>query len=118
MVFRLSIAGLSVYTRIGVYGWEKALKQKVVVNVSLSYPAKSDIICYSRLKKRVVAALEAHGRELLEDVAKDLVSCIVQEYPAVSECVVELSKPVTSPSMQDRGTSVAVIWRAGDLLGT
>ncbi|MFV9870977.1 MAG: dihydroneopterin aldolase [Anaplasma ovis] len=117
MVFRLSIAGLSVYTRIGVYDWEKALKQKVLVDVSLSYSAKSDIICYSRLKKLVAGALEAHGRELLEDAAKDLIGCIVREYPVVSECIVELSKPATS-SMQDRGTSVAVIWRAGDLLGT
>ncbi|WP_447582034.1 dihydroneopterin aldolase [Anaplasma marginale] len=117
MVFRLSIAGLSVYTRIGVYDWEKALKQKVLVDVRLSYPAKSNTICYSLLKKRVIAALEVHGRELLEDVAKDLVGCIVKEHPVVDECIVELSKPATS-SMQDRGTSVAVIWRAGDLLGT
>ncbi|AGZ79655.1 dienelactone hydrolase [Anaplasma marginale str. Dawn] len=117
MVVRLSIAGLLVYTQIGVYDWEKALKQKVLVNVRLSYPAKSNTICCSLLKKRVIAALEVHGRELLEDVAKDLIGCIVKEHPVVDECIVELSKPAAS-FMKDSRTSVAVIWRTGDPLGT
>ncbi|ACZ49302.1 dihydroneopterin aldolase [Anaplasma centrale str. Israel] len=116
MVFQLSIEGLSVYMQIGVHGWEKAVKQKVLVDVNLSYLAKPGaIICYSSLKKLVIAAAsEAHGHELLEDVAKDLVGCIVKDYPVVSECTVKLSKP-TASCMQGGGTSVAVFWKAGSL---
>ena len=85
---RIFISGLRVDTVIGVYDWEREIRQTVVIDMEMSgdcvRAAASDAVCdtldYKALGKRVIAFVEASEFRLVETLAHRLAETVMAEF--------------------------------------
>lgn len=101
---RIFIEGLQVETVIGVYDWERSLRQRLVFDITLATdikPAaqKDDInqtLDYKTISDRVIAFSESKSHQLIETLAEQVAALILQEFN-VHWLAVKLSKPGALP---------------------
>ena len=94
------IEALEVETVIGIYDWERKIRQKVVLDIEMGFdnrkPAASDriedTVNYKAVSKRLVAFIEAAGFELVETLAERC-AAIVQDEFGVPWVRLKLAKP-------------------------
>jgi dihydroneopterin aldolase len=94
------IARLEAETIIGIYDWERRVKQPVVLDIEMAFdntrPAASDQIedalNYKTVAKRVIALVEASSFQLVETLAERCAALIRDEFGVVWVRV-KLSKP-------------------------
>ncbi|MGH8118263.1 MAG: dihydroneopterin aldolase [Rhodanobacteraceae bacterium] len=94
------IEGLTVETIIGIYDWERRVRQPVVLDVEMgidnSRAAMSDRIedalNYKAVSKRLVAFIEASSFQLVEALAECCAQLIREEF-AVPWVRIRLAKP-------------------------
>lgn len=97
---RVLIEGLTVFTTIGVYDWEKNLKQKLILDLEMAWnnqPAgKSDDVSlcldYFLVSKFITSFIENHQFELIETVAEQVAERIINEF-SVKWINIKVSKP-------------------------
>lgn len=94
------IEDLRIETTIGIYDWEKAIRQTVAFDIEMAFdntvPAASDAIAdtldYKAVSKRLKAYVGAAKFELVETLAERCCAIIREEF-GVSWVRLKLSKP-------------------------
>ncbi|HEX7369873.1 MAG TPA: dihydroneopterin aldolase [Rhodanobacteraceae bacterium] len=94
------IEALEVETVIGIYDWERKIRQKVVLDIEMGFdntkPAASDkiddTVNYKAVSKRLIAFIDAATFELVETLAERCAAIIREEFD-VPWVRLKLSKP-------------------------
>jgi len=97
---RVFIAGLEIETVIGIYEWERKIRQPLVFDLEMEFdnrvPAASDDIMdtldYKAVSKRLIAFVSAASFGLVETLAERCAETILAEFP-VASLRLKLSKP-------------------------
>lgn len=107
------IEALEIETVIGIYDWERNVRQKVVLDVEMAFdnrkPAASDkiedTVNYKAVSKRLIAFIEASSFELVETLAEHCAAIIRDEF-SVPWVRLKLSKPGAVTGSQAVGVVV------------
>lgn len=94
------IEGLTVETIIGIYDWERKVRQPVVLDVEMAFdntrPAASesieDTLDYKAVSKRLIAFVETSSFQLVETLAERCAGIIRDEF-GVAWVRLKLAKP-------------------------
>ena len=94
------IEGLTIETVIGIYDWERKVRQPLVLDVEMAFdntrPAASDSIAdtldYKAVSKRLIAFVEASSFQLVETLAERCAGIIRDEF-GVAWVRLKLAKP-------------------------
>jgi dihydroneopterin aldolase len=97
---RVLIEGLEVRTVIGIYDWEREIRQTVRLDLEMAWDisqaAKSDDIAdtldYKAVSKRLIAFIESSSFGLIEALAEQCAQIVLNEF-AVPWLRLKLSKP-------------------------
>lgn len=97
---RIFIDQLAIDTTIGMYDWERCIRQRVVLDLAMDFDirqaaASDDVnhtLNYKALSKRVIAFVEASRFELVETLAESVAALILEEFP-VTRVTLRLDKP-------------------------
>lgn len=94
----LSIKGLAVTTRIGVYAWEQQISQRLLIDITIPADFRNcedqlaKTIDYDKLCQRVTTYIEENSFQLIETVA-DKVALLIKAEFNLNELSVAVSKP-------------------------
>lgn len=107
------IQQLSVKTTIGVYEWEKKIKQTLLFDITMLHDtmaaAKSDNINdaldYFEVSKAVTEYVQGNAFELIETVANRVAELILTQFN-VSEVAIKLLKPGAVENAASVGVSI------------
>ena len=110
------IEGLTIETTIGIYDWERRVRQPVTLDVEMAFdntqPAASELIehalDYKRVSKRLITFVEASQFQLIETLAERCAQILREEF-GVAWLRLKLSKPGAVRGAQ----SVGVILERG-----
>jgi dihydroneopterin aldolase len=99
-VDKVFIEALEVDALIGIYDWERRIRQTLVFDIEMAFdnrvPAASDAIedtlNYKDVSKRVVEYVSQSGFGLVETLAERVAAIILDEF-GVSQVRLKLSKP-------------------------
>jgi dihydroneopterin aldolase len=97
---KVFIEGLEIETVIGIYDWERKIRQSLVFDVEMGFdnrvPAASDAIAdtldYKAVSKRLIAFVSESSFQLVETLAERCADLILAEFP-VRQLRIKLSKP-------------------------
>ena len=95
---------------IGIFDWERQVKQTVLLDIELSADIRKaalsdsidDTLNYKRVAKRVLAFVEASTFHLVETLSEQVAMLILAEFQVASVRIV-LSKPGAVRSSKDVG---------------
>jgi dihydroneopterin aldolase len=95
---------------IGIFDWERQVKQTVLLDIELSADIRKaalsdsidDTLNYKRVAKRVLAFVEASTFHLVETLSEQVAMLILAEFP-VATVRISLSKPGAVRSSKDVG---------------
>ncbi len=98
---------------IGIFDWERQVRQTVVVDIEMSADnrraaasdAIDDTLNYKRVAKRVLAFIEGSSFHLVETLAERLAMLILEDF-AVDWVRIVLSKPGAVRSSRDVGIEI------------
>jgi dihydroneopterin aldolase len=107
------ISDLKVDTRIGVYEWEKHVRQPVMLNIEIAMrDAKAgvsddfaDALDYAAVVGRVKALLADHPHHLLERLAEAVAQLVLEEFRA-PWVRVQLAKLAPLPGVRQLGVAI------------
>jgi dihydroneopterin aldolase len=107
---------------IGIFDWERQVKQTIVVDIVMGADVRKaalsdsidDTLNYKRVAKRVLAFIEASKFHLVETLAEHIAMLIIEEFD-VATVKINLSKPGAIRSSRDVG--IAIERRREDLAG-
>ena len=122
---KIFIRALKAETIIGIFDWERQVKQTVLIDVELSADINKaaltdsidDTLNYKRLAKRVLSFVAASDFHLVETLAEHIAMLILEEF-GVEWVSVVLSKPGAVRSSRDVGVALQrdqsrlTAWRA------
>ncbi len=97
---KVFIEGLEIETVIGIYDWERKIRQPLVFDLEMGFdnrvPAASDAIAdtldYKAVSKRLIAFVSDSSFQLVETLAERCADLILAEFP-VKHLRIKLSKP-------------------------
>lgn len=97
---KVFIEGLEIDTLIGIYDWERRIRQPLLFDIEMAFdnrvPAASDDIAltldYKAVSKRLVEYVEQSGFGLVETLAERCAQLILDEF-GVAHVRLKLSKP-------------------------
>jgi len=83
------LGGLEIETVIGIYDWERKIKQKIVLDIEMAFDirqaAKTDNIIhtldYKAVTDRVVSFVEASEYFLVETLIEEIARLLLSEFP-------------------------------------
>lgn len=110
---KVFVKGLKIETTIGVYEWEKSIKQTLVFDLTfftdIRAAAEHDDIeqtlDYAAISARVIEYVQSNQFELIEAVAERVCALILNEY-AVNQVALCLSKPGAVPEADTVGVEI------------
>lgn len=110
---KVFIEGLTVITTIGIYDWEKTIKQKLVIDVDMAWdnrPAgQSDDVnfCldYAKISQAIVEKVQNQAFGLIERVAEEIASLLMKDF-SVPWVKVKVSKPSAIASASNVGVVI------------
>ena len=110
---KVYIKDLKVETIIGIFEWEREVKQIISVDIEMDFDNKKaarsddikDALDYKKVGKRVVAFIEGSKVKLVESLAEKVAKIILKEFP-VSRLVLTLSKPGALRGSESVGISI------------
>ncbi|HEX3950644.1 MAG TPA: dihydroneopterin aldolase [Steroidobacteraceae bacterium] len=123
---KIFIHALKTETIVGIFDWERQVKQTVVLDIEFSADIRKaaltdsidDALNYKRVAKRVLAFVEESSFHLVESLAEHVAMLILEEF-AVTWVRISLSKPGAVRGSRDvgvmleRGSADLGTWRAG-----
>lgn len=100
MTDKVFIEALEIETLIGIYDWERRIRQSLLFDIEMAFdnrkPAASDDIAdtlnYKAVSKRLIEYVSASSFGLVETLAERCAEIILTEF-AVSHVRLKLSKP-------------------------
>ena len=115
---RVLIEGLEVRTVIGIYDWEREIRQMVRLDLEMAWDvsaaARSDDIVdtldYKAVSKRLISFVEASSFGLIEALAEHCAQIVLEEF-SVPWLRLKMSKPGAVRGSEN----VAVLIERGDL---
>ena len=107
---KIFIHALKTETIVGIFDWERQVKQAVVMDIEFSADIRKaalsdsidDTLNYKRVAKRVLAFVEESTFHLVETLAEHVAMLILEEF-GVSWVRISLSKPGAIRSSRDVG---------------
>jgi len=110
---KIFIHGLKTEAIVGIFDWERQVKQTVVVDIELSADIRkaaltdaiADTLNYKAVAKRVLGFVEASQFHLVETLAEHIAMLILEEF-AVAWVSITLSKPGAVRGSRDVGVSL------------
>ena len=107
---KIFIHALKTETIIGIFDWERQVKQTVVVDIEMGIDIRNaarsdsidDTMNYKKVAKRVLAFVEESSFHLVETLGERIAMLILEEF-AISEVRIALSKPGAVRSSRDVG---------------
>ena len=107
---KIFIHALKTETIVGIFDWERQVKQTGVLDIEFSADIRKaalsdsidDTLNYKRVAKRVLTCIEESSFHLVETLAEHVAMLILEEF-AVSWVRVALSKPGAIRSSRDVG---------------
>ncbi|HZE44291.1 MAG TPA: dihydroneopterin aldolase [Steroidobacteraceae bacterium] len=117
---KIFIHALKTETIVGIFDWERQVKQTVVIDIEFSADIRKaalsdsigDTLNYKGVAKRVLAFVEVSSFHLVETLAEHIAMLILQEF-GVAWVSITLSKPGAIRSSRDVG--VMLERKAADL---
>ncbi len=96
----IKIENLRLRTVVGVFEWEKKIKQDVVINIEIEFDGreameKDDIsftVDYKSITKRIILEIEGGEFNLIERIAGDVMKIILDD-GRVRKATVKVDKP-------------------------
>jgi dihydroneopterin aldolase len=110
---KIFIHALKTETIIGIFDWERQVKQTVLIDIELSADIRkaalsdsvADTLNYKRVAKRVLAFVEASQFHLVEALAEHIAMLILDEF-GVTWVNIVLSKPGAVRNSRDVGVAL------------
>jgi 7,8-dihydroneopterin aldolase/epimerase/oxygenase len=107
---KIFIHALKTETIIGIFDWERQVKQTIVIDIEVSADIRkaaltdsiADTLNYKGVAKRVLAFVEASQFHLVETLAEHIAMLILEEF-GVAWVSIVLSKPGAVRSSRDVG---------------
>ena len=107
---KIFIHALKTETIVGIFDWERQVKQSVLIDIEFSADVRraalsdsiEDTLNYKGVAKRVLAFVEATSFHLVETLAEHIAMLIVEEF-GVAWVQIALSKPGAIRSSRDVG---------------
>ena len=107
------IKGLKIQTVIGIYDWEREIRQTVSIDLDMatdirSAAASEDIsktLDYKAVSKRLIAFVEAAQFLLIETMAEEIAAIVLSDFP-VSWLRLRLGKPGAVTGARDVGVII------------
>lgn len=104
---------LRIDTVIGVYDWEKRIKQTLVFDVELgtdirraaASDAVADTLDYKAVADRIVEFAGTHSFELVETLAERVAGLLIEEFQ-VPWLRLSINKPGAVPRVRDMGVRI------------
>jgi dihydroneopterin aldolase len=83
------IKGLKIDTVIGIYDWERKIRQNIILDIEMSFDikkaAQTDLIentlDYKAVSKRLISFVQEAKYELVEKLAQEICNIILNEFP-------------------------------------
>ena len=96
----INIENLRLRTVVGIFEWEKNVKQDIIINIEIEFDGtkaiESDDIAYTidykSITKKIIAEVEEREYNLIEKIAGDVVR-IIMEDERVEAASVRIDKP-------------------------
>lgn len=110
---RIFLEGLTTETIIGIFDWEREIRQTVAVDLEISTDISRaaatdsihDTLNYKRVAKRVLAFVQESRFKLIETLAERVAALILEEF-AVTWVRVTLHKPGAIRHSRDVGVII------------
>lgn len=107
------VDGLSVETVIGIYDWEREIRQRVVLDLEMATDIRlaatsediDNTLNYKTVCDRLVEFVEHSDFLLVETLAEEVAALVMQEFP-VPWLKLKVTKPTAIP--QARGVGVMI----------
>jgi len=96
----IRIENLRLRTIVGIFEWEKKIKQDVIINVDLYFNGTTatesdeifDTVDYKSMTKKIISFVEDNSFNLIEKIAGGVAS-IALEHEKVFKTIVKVDKP-------------------------
>ena len=110
---KIFIHALKTETIIGIFDWERQVRQTVILDIELSADVRKaaltdsidDTLNYKRVAKRVLAFVEGSQFHLVETLAEHIAMLLLEEFGVASVSIV-LSKPSAVRNSRDVGVAL------------
>lgn len=110
---RIFLTGLSAEAIIGIFDWEREIRQRIEIDVEMSVEiaaaARSDAVAdtldYKAVAKRVLAYVDASSFRLVEALAEGIAQLVLGEFP-VARVRVAVHKPGAIRHARDVGVII------------
>jgi dihydroneopterin aldolase len=110
---KIFIHALKTETIIGIFDWERQVRQTVIVDIEIGADVRraalsdsiDDTLNYKRVAKRVLAFVEGSQFHLVETLAEHLAMLVLEEF-GVAWVGIVLSKPGAVRSSRDVGVAL------------
>ena len=110
---KIFIHALKTEAIIGIYDWERQVKQTVIVDIEIGVDvtkaalsdAIDDTLNYKRVAKRVLTFVEASKFHLVETLAEHVAMLILEDF-GIAWVRLSLSKPGAIRSSRDVGVTI------------
>ena len=97
---KVFIKDLEVEAVIGVYDWEREVRQLISINLEMNFNTKKagrsdridDALNYKNISKCIIELTESSKSKLIESLAQKIAKTVLSEFP-VSSVVVTVEKP-------------------------
>lgn len=97
---RVFIENLTVETVIGIFDWEREIRQAVCLDLEMEFDIRKaaasdaivDTLDYKAVSKRLIRFIEQSEFQLVESLAEQCASIVLAEFP-VQHLKLKLSKP-------------------------
>jgi len=107
------ITALEIETVIGVYDWERKIRQKVTVDIEMAKDIRqagrsddlSDALDYKAIAKRIITFVEASEFMLIEALAENIAALLIREFK-IPWLKLTLGKPGALSSAEDVGVII------------
>lgn len=110
---KVFIKGLKADSVIGVYDWERKIRQQLIIDLELAADfsaaaasdALPDALDYAAISQSVIAAVEGASYQLLEALAEHLAALILARFP-VQGLTLSITKPGAVPAAEAVGVYI------------
>ena len=107
------ITQLQVDTVIGVYDWERKIRQKVTIDIEMATDIRPagqsddllDALDYKAISKRIISFVEDSEFMLIESLAENIATLVIKEFE-IPWLKLTLGKPGALSSAQDVGVII------------
>jgi len=104
------ITQLEVDTVIGVYDWERKIRQKITIDIEMATDIRQagqtddlhHALDYKAISKRIIAFVEGSEFMLVEALAENIAAVLIDEFP-IPWLKLKVGKPGALSSAQDVG---------------